>query len=240
MPIQLRQRLEVLAYLEGALNSYRSRLTAADVAGLSEERDDVFMKIVTEVTSDPRVSLRQLRFFLDNVHLFASDPEVLDRLRGAARQQIGQIEASLEQKAPAGGAPSAAGVAIADSLGPDAFRSFDLLADRVAVFDREFRYVYTNPPNGRFHARDPMSLVGTASVMVVGHGYFERVSRSLFTRGLAGERLEFYATHPGRDQSKVYSVTIDPVRDVRGHVVAVLGLSRPVGDLPVPEHLILR
>ncbi len=240
MPVQLRQRLEVLAYLENALTSYRSRLTAADVAGLTEERDDVFMKIVTEVTSDPRVSLRQLRFFLDNVERFASDPEVLEHLRSAAREQIGQVEASLDRKAENSGAWPAASVEIADTLGPDAFRGFDMLADRVAVFDRDFRYVYTNEANGRFHARDPMSLVGTPSSMVVGHGYFERVSRSLFTRGLGGERLKIYATHPGRDQSKVYSVTIDPVRDGKGRVAAVIGLSRPVGDLHVPDHLVLR
>jgi hypothetical protein len=230
--------LKSYAFVEEALTRQGSRLARSDAERLLKERADIFAEIMAHTSSDSLITVAQLRFILQNFQRWAHEPEMLQyvlrlSLRHLAR--IAEAQVSARTKEPRGPAVRRRpGVA----LTADSFRCFDCMSDRASVFDRSYRYIYTNTANARFHNQDASDFVGRPSWQVAGKRYFEEVSRGLMDAALRGEATSNFLRNPNR-QGAVHSVTFDPVHDEKGKIVAVLLVSKEVTHLSIPEDQIL-
>ncbi len=119
-------------------------------------------------------------------------------------------------------------------------RYWNSLPDHVAVFDRDYRYVFTNRANAEFHNRQPEDFVNQPNWAVLGEAFFERVNRPRFDACFAGQPASYVTHHPSSDPTKLFSVKITPVHDRHNRIDKVMVTSREITDLLVPAHAILR
>lgn len=239
MTNRLQRLLKSYEFLTVALAEHGERLGTVAANRLAQERDGTFFDILTFVTSDVRVSVAQLGFILSNLDRLATDPKLVPSVQAACAGHLKEIAAWVQQRhAPP--PPPSHGIRLPKTraaVQASDFSGLDLLPDRAGVLDRSYRYVFSNAANARFHGRPPHDFIGRLNPDVVGASYFERFSRARIDRVLAGDHDSFVASHPLRDRSHLYSVTLSPVRD-KGHaVVGVLIVARDVSHLPLPAEI---
>ncbi|MGE0767155.1 MAG: PAS domain-containing protein [Hyphomicrobiaceae bacterium] len=231
--------LKSYAFVDHALAGDGKRMGAREADRLRRERDRIFACIMTYPSGDHLVTAAQLRFILQNLRQFAHDPEMLRHVQALSLDLLSRIGTPRERTSgPVSSAGNGLAAARSAGLNASSFRYFDYMSDRVGVFDRSYRYIYTNTANARFHEEDAEDFVGRPSWQVAGSDYFERINRPLMDMALDGVSVSRFCRNPNRLEW-VHSVTFDPVRDERGSVVGSLLVSRLVADNSIPEDQIL-
>jgi len=224
--------LKSYEFFNGALAEHGDRLASTEAERLREERDLAFLQILTHTAADARVTVAQLRFILSNLEHLSADPELLSGLEAACARHLDRIAASLPATSVRDCRPPPRDMACdAHNLA-----HFDMLGDRVAILDTDYRYTFTNTANAQFHGEAASAFVGRPNWQVAGEHYFERVTRPRLLRCFAGERVSFISSQPLRNPGNLYSVTFDPLR--KGKTVAgAIVVSRDVSHLPIPSDL---
>jgi PAS domain-containing protein len=236
--------LKSYEFLDLALAEHGSRLAAHEAGHLRAELAHAFAKIVTHPSEDVRVTVAQVRFIIANLDHASADSGVIRELQRACIEHLDRIAERLTALPPTAKAAEACQLkAVAQRRRPsilteESFRQLDLLSDRAGVLDTDFRYVFTNAANARFHRKTAREFVGRPNSLVAGPKFFETVSRPLLEQCLAGKSASCISPHPGRDPSIIYSTRFDPVLDERGEVAAILIVSRDISHIPVPPEML--
>ena len=238
----LKSLLETYRFLDTALVRHAKAMRTDDRAALGGELATSFSRLLTEPTDSEQITHRQVRMLLECLRSTPDDPEVSRFVAEACLRHLGRLEATC-----AGGKGRARGQAMTvDEIAPRAdlpaaratcgaldlsrFKVLDLSSDRIALIGADYRYLYCNVANARFHACSPDAILGKPVWVTTSEQFFRDISRPSIDRCLAGKSVEFRAAHPGRDPNATYSARLDPVRDSQGRIVAVLGSARLIAE----------
>jgi len=74
MPDNLRRLLKSHDFLENALTTYGKSMTAMDAVRLQQEKDHVFLELLAHASTDPRITLAQINFFVATLASLAKHP----------------------------------------------------------------------------------------------------------------------------------------------------------------------
>jgi PAS domain-containing protein len=220
-------------FLNLALINHGSRMVAYESRRLRAERARIFKEIVAHSSSNVRITMAQLRFIIQNLPFIASeDPDLLPAFTEMAARHLDDIALHL----PTGPLPVCVGAAggISDAA---RFESFDNLSDRIGIVGKDYRYIFTNASNARFHGKSQRSFLGRPIWTMTGERFFERINRPRMERVFAGHSDTCCCRNP-KWASVLQLVTFDPLRDEDGNVAGVVIVSRDVSHLPIPETLI--
>jgi PAS domain S-box-containing protein len=111
---------------------------------------------------------------------------------------------------------------------------FDSLPVRVALQDREYRFLYVNTESSRFHGKPEDTVLGATVAEVHGQELFATL-RPWADRALAGEAGEWDGWLELRAGRRYVRRTFAPLRDAGGTVEAYLVFTRDVTDLRQTE-----
>jgi PAS domain S-box-containing protein len=111
---------------------------------------------------------------------------------------------------------------------------FDSLPVRVAVHDREHRFLYVNKGWSRFHDKPENAVLGRTIIEVHDEGIFAPV-RPWAERALAGEPGEWHGWIELPVGRRYVSRTFAPLCDTTGAVEGYILFSRDLTDLRVTE-----
>ena len=229
--------LKTYEFLSRALVEHGPRLGPSVIVELETERDQTFVEILTHVAADPRVTLAQLEFILSNLDRYVSDPAVLPSVQAACARHLKLLARQVQRLQATAAVPRPENPVGNGAHNAGDFSSLDLISDRAAVLDLDFRYVFCNRANADFHRTPASEFIGRLNPEIVGDTYFRTTGRPRYEQCFAGKPLSFVSSHPLRDVSHLYSVTLDPVRDGIGRVFGVLVVARDVSHLPLPPEL---
>lgn len=228
MPEYLATMLKSHAFLRRVLVRHGERMSATVREQATADLDRVFLDIVRYRSSDPRITLAQTGFLLTTLAQL-TDPTIAAALHKICQRHLDQLQGAL--------APSPVARAIG-AVDDNSRRYLDSLSDRVAVFDREYRYTFVNKANADFHGEQASDFVGRPSWLVTGERFFRGGNKPRFDACLAGQSVHCISTNPHRDQSRLFSVTFDPIRGADGGVTSVIAVSHELTGKPVPKEAI--
>jgi PAS domain-containing protein len=226
MASELMRLLQSHKFLKQALHDHASKLSRIDARDLERRMDGIFLDILEHASEHPSVTLAQARFCLSSLADLVPDANEGSALRTACLGHLDRLQQQIA-KLPAKPPP------------PLEYRYLDSLSDRVAVIDAEYRYVFTNEANARFHGENAVDFVGRPNWVVTGQRFFELGNKPRFDACLAGRPVSYVSAHPAGDPSKLYAVNIDPIRGAGGRIGSIVVTCRDVSDLPVPAGLIV-
>ena len=229
MPRELQRLLKSHEFLRSAIDQHGHRLSRIDVARLTDNLDSVFLEIVEHKSDDPRVTLAQARFLLATLRNSPEKAAEREAIWSACQSHIDRLTLQLS---------SAVTTASPQPRPSTEYRYLDSLNDRVAIFDGEYRYVFTNRAHGAFHDEDPARFVGRPSWEVTGDRFFQLRNKERFDACLRGETFSCFQRHPGNRSVRLFWATYEPVRNAAGAVESVLVCSRDVSHLPIPPDLV--
>jgi PAS domain-containing protein len=241
---ELRRLLKSHDFLSRALEEHGNALNRVDADNLRRERERVFFELVNFTSSHPQVTLAQMRFLLSGLADLASDPEQADFLRLACQQTAERLANDMLQQDPtrlsllALQATERGVGATAPSISPQEAWLLDSMADRAFVYDRDYRYVFTNKANAGFHRKAAADFVGRPSHTIVGDKCFKELTKPTLDKCFAGRSLAFAASHRVGTKMLVYAASVDPVRDARGDVVSAMIVCRDVTRYSVPADIV--
>lgn len=105
------------------------------------------------------------------------------------------------------------------------------MSDRISVFDREFRFRFTNESNARWYGLRREDMIGSYLYDLVGVERFERELRPSLERCFAGETVDLDLLMRKPDGREViWSIRLEPFRDAQGAVEAAMVMSRDVTE----------
>lgn len=137
--------------------------------------------------------LRQIRFFLDSISQ-ASDIDPRSTLFADVRSVVERYLDEQPEDADAMNRIARNGAdLIRDPHGySDLIGAIESTGLRVAAFDTEFRYTYSSPANGRFHALPQQAFRGRHVAEMIGTDRFEKRAKAYFDKCLGGEDQCYY------------------------------------------------
>jgi PAS domain-containing protein len=221
--------LKSYEFLRTARQLHAAKLSPTDARGLEDSIDRVFLDILKLESDDPRITSAQAEFLMSSMADLIPDADKGRALRDTCQKHLDRLGAQI--------ASSQA------STSNEHFRQrryLDSLSDRVAVFDGEYRYVFTNKANADFHGVDAGTFVGRPNWDVISHRDFELFNKPRFDACMAGRSDAFITWHPLRDPKILYAVNMDPVRNANGQVTEFMVTSKVVSHLPIPDEMIAR
>jgi len=206
------------------------------------QRDRILLEIVTFSSTEPSVTSLQTKFLLSCLGNLVNgrDRAVADALREACSRHVDSLTASTK-----GHDRSAhtAGLKVrgkrrqaGHAWRSDDFACLNMLSDRAAVFDRDYRYVTTNLANAEFHKMSANAFVGRGHWEVMGDTFFEEVSRPKFDACLAGHSTSFFANKFARN-GEIFWLRLSPIRDAVHAVVGIVAVASDVSTLEVPSEM---
>lgn len=222
MSQQLVELLKSHAFYRRALD-HRDRMSIHDVHTMKEAEGRAFRDILTFSSDDPRVTLTQIRFLLTSISELAPSGADAGDVRGAAERVCDRMASMVQRQ------ESEATIRAANDLD-----LLNAMSDRVAVFDRDYRYKFTNAANLRFHGEALRDFVGRPNWDVTGKRFFERANKPLLDAAFAGRAGHGYSAHA---DSKIYSTTYNPIRDADGEIRTVILVTRDVSPVGIPTDI---
>ncbi len=225
MPHEIIRLLKSHEFVQQAIADYRSMLTDAHLDDLLKERERLFDELVRYSSPHPQVTLVQLKFMI------AGLAEEVDDKRKSKRMLKDCL--SIAQRL-AGEAP----ISTLSANLPQELRLLDNLTDRVAVADRNYRYLYTNKANAAFHSKTPADILGKTAVMVVGKRRFEEITQPTFEKCFAGQSLTIPVTYLRGKRKVTYSLSCEPVRNDRGNVIGAICIGRDISKSTIKPGLV--
>ncbi len=228
MPQDLKDLLELHAFCREALER-RALMPAEGTEKLKAWQARAFSDIFAYKSNNPKITLAQIRFALSCIADEAPKSEDAATLRSAIEKQNARLTRLLDdsQRQQRCGAINNPQV-------------FDALSDRVGIFDRGYRYQFTNTANLTFHDSDPAYFKGRPNWEISGLKFFEQVNKPRFDACFAGQTVHCFSHNPVRHRSRLFWATYSPIRNADGHIDSVLMVSREVTDLNIPDDLIVR
>lgn len=219
MPDRLVRMLKSHEFLLRSLEEHGRDLAPQAAEQLQRRIDRLFLNILTHEALDPRITLVQVRFLLDNLLEMVADPDKGEALHDLCNRHIARLDKKLAVPPPAPAPPE-----------PREFAYLDNLSDRVAIVDTEYRYVFTNKANLKFHGKTMQSFIGRPNWELVGARFFEQASKHYFDACLAGQPQCFSSPHPLGDSAVIYSIKMEPISGDDGRIGSVLVVSRDITD----------
>ncbi len=217
-----------------AAEQFGESMPTADLAEARRLRADNFAQLLAFQSENAGVIKAQVTALIECLVGTSNDPKLA---RFAADTCLGHVErlsAKCALECPDNPFSLYAPVVDGGELGKLTPAQTDYLnasADRIAVFDLEYRYVFANSANAKFHGLDAQEFVGRPMWTLTCERFFSEISRPVFDCTLAGKDGTLVAPHPWRDPSVVFSTTFKPIRNGAGRVVGALGVSSPVAAL---------
>lgn len=202
-------------------------LSPAEAGDLDRQIADAMRGALAADQTDPAGAIRHTRFVLRAMCDSISDRSTAECLRDICDSHLDRLGAQLAK------------FQVRTPELPDDLSYLDGLSERVALFDMEYRYIYTNRANCELHRKSPSTFIGRTNADVVGDRFFGMINKERFDAASAGKRSSYYSGDPCAP-GRVFSVTFDPVRDRHGRPVGSLVAARDVSLLPIPSELILR
>lgn len=233
-PVELLRLLKSHEFLQRSLSDHGAGLSPRDAETLQTRLDRAFLDILTFSSDDPRVTVAQARFLLTTLAGLAGESEQNESLKEICQHHLARLEAQIAGLTLAPTPPKPAPATLASLE----FRYLDSLSDRVAILDRNYRYVFTNKANGELHRLHPAAFVGRPNWDLVGDHFFEHNNKQLFDACLAGRSQSCIAAHPKGDPSTIYSASFQPIRGAGGEIDSFIVICRDVSHLRVPAELI--
>lgn len=243
MPNTIRQLVEAHEFLRSALQTYGNRLAPTEAARLKDECDAQFLKILRHRSTAPSVTLAQVKFMLESLERLSNDPvvahelastclEAVARLVPKPNEPAGRVTAKLPRSGEACALPSAA-----DN---SQFVLLNSTSDRIAIIDRDYKYIFSNQANAEFHGLQPSEIIGTHVSSVVGEDCFRKITKPMLDECFAGNPTRRQVRHTWREPSITCSVLFEPLHDDRGGIAYVLGTVRDItslnqGEVEVPR-----
>lgn len=173
----LSRLLSSYEFLHLALVEHGSRMDTHEARRLRVELARAFSKIVAYSSQDVRVTVTQVRFIIANLERASIDPGVIRELQLACIQHLDRIaeyvEATTTPAKPVEGPRFKTRRRRPSILTEENFRPLDVLGDRASVFDTEFRYIFTNVANARFHREPASAFVGRPNSSIADPKVFE-------------------------------------------------------------------
>lgn len=245
MPDKLRRILQTHDFLDRALREHGDQLAGRDVTQLRVERDRTFLQLLSHISTDRRVTLAQLNCIISALaELARNAPEAvvleracLDIARRLADQVVEQERVdrtTLEKRGGSLGGPVPTG-----PLNPQTFAVLDAMPDRVGIYDSDYRFVFTNTANARFHGKQPSDFVGRPSWSMIGTTCFAKFTKPAVDKVLAGRRISSLARQGVGEQERTYSVSFDRVRSLVDGKDCVLVISRDVTALGLSTDIVV-
>ena len=103
--------------------------------------------------------------------------------------------------------------------------------DAVTVKDREGRYLLVNPAAAAINNKIPEALLGKTDSELWPAEIAEGARQSDLEVMESGEAHYYERPAPGKDGTRVYWTTKDPLRDAEGAVIGVIGVSQDITRL---------
>lgn len=247
MTRELHRLLKSYEFLKNSHKELRGAMSESGQSDLEQSLNRLFVDILMHSSDDPRVTLAQTRFLMGGLMDLTSDPDKGKVLRDACQRHLDRLQKHLSEQAPRSVARPQREPVMPDlertsqgrvNVTSLQYRYFDSLTDRVAILDAEYRYIFTNAANARFHARPASEFVGLHNWQLVGKTFFETRNKARFDICLTGQSVSFVAPHPMGDPSTLYAVNMDPVFDQKQKVESVLVSCRDVSTLPIQPSLV--
>lgn len=238
MPDKLKRLLKSHEFVHRALVDHHRSLAPADVARLERERDALFLELVTFTSTDPRVTLAQVRFLLTSLAAIASNPDQAELLRSACLEAVDRLitdtrtrpalqEQTLENSRPTERYP------------PQQTRELlDGLTDRVGIADRDYRYVFANRANASFYGIPQAEMERLPIASVVGSSVFSVFTKPNLDLCFEGQSISRYVRFHCRLKPRVSSTRLDPIHDQNGTVRWVIVTIRDVSGILIPSELV--
>lgn len=224
MPDKLRRLLGTYEFLNEALREHRRHLPSAQSNEYESSLEGAFLEILEHDSADLRVTIAQLRFLMSRLIEMSANADTAKILGALCERHLDRLAAEALLKAKPASAPT-----------NTEFSYLDSLADRVAIYDADYRFKFTNNANAKFHGQDATDFVGRPSWKMTGEKFFEEISKPRFDLCLAGQSVSFITPHPTGDPSKLFAVNIDPVRLVNGAIDSFIVSCRDISNIPLPE-----
>lgn len=221
MPQKLKELLKVHAFSRNALRKHADSIPTDHAHKLRDLEARAFRDILVHRSDNPRITHAQIRFAME---CLADDTPATDAtamMREAAAAQSVRLERALldgRQRRRQADKPD--------------FHAFDALTDRIAVFDRDYRYVFTNKANLEFHRETLHAFEHRPNWDMTGERFFEVANKPRFDACFAGNTVHGYSMRP---DNKTFSTSYTPIRDADGEIRSVILVARDVTHLPIPR-----
>ena len=217
MPHEISRLLKSHEFVQQAISDYHSVLTDTHLDELLKERERLFDELVRYSSPHRQVTLVQLKFMLAGMADLVADKRKSKRML----KECLAVAQRLAGEAP---------ISTLSANLPHELRLLDNLTDRVAVADRNYRYLYTNKANAAFHSKTPADILGKTAVMVVGKRRFEEITAPTFEKCFAGQSLTIPVTYLRGKRKVTYSLSCEPVRNDRGNVIGAICIGRDISS----------
>ncbi len=217
MPDQLLRMLRSHEFLLRSLEDHAPDLTPSQRAELQHRIDGVFLDILSHETADPRITLAQVRFLLDNVLKMVANPDKGRALHELCTRHFARLEEKIAFRPAPPEPPQSREFAYLDSL-----------SDRVAIVDTCYRYVFTNKANLEFHGKTMHDFIGRPNWEFVGWKFFEQTNKARWDACAAGRPQYFSAPHPKGDPDVIFSVKMEPITGEDGRIGSTLVVARDI------------
>lgn len=225
MSAKLNRLIHSYDFLTGHRSEVSGGATAVEAATLENEIATCLCEMLAIEPDNLSSAISQTRALTAAICDRASDREATESLRNICDGHLDRLRDQL--------------IALsARQPMPSELQCLDSLSERVALFDTNYRYTYTNAANCEFHNEPAGNFIGRPNWAVVGDLYFEKLNKVRFDACYTGKRISYYNGHPSAP-GRVFSVTFDPAFDQSGRVTGALVTSRDVSLLPIPINLIL-
>lgn len=154
---------------------------------------DIRMNWIRNVIRDffatnPWERLQQIDFFMNAISQ-AADLGTHSTLFADARAVIERYIAGTTARDET--APEPAEAAAPEDI-PEIGGMIERTDLRISAFDRDFRYTYTSPANGRFYGMPQDAFTGRHVSEVIGDERYEKRAKAHFEKCLAGENQCYY------------------------------------------------
>lgn len=216
-------------FLRSAIEQHGHRLSRGEAADLETRMDQIFTQIVQFSADDARITMAQARFLMSTLVELCADPARVDDLRKICKAQFDRLDGQVtnlisERRTTVAG-----------------YRFLHTFRDRVAVLDRQYRYVFTNQANAIFHNEDPEDFIGRANWLVTDEAFFETITRPIVDVCLEGRSVSVKSLYRNRYPQRAFAVEFMPVEAEGGVIDSVMGVCRevPVADVVNCKHTIL-
>jgi len=228
MPSQLRRLLSSHEFLQQAIVKHGRNMMPEDVARLLDERERIFSQISRYRSKHTAVTLAQLKFLLEMLSDRTKDARELARLKKRCLAIAERLADGSKAKA------SASAISKVGELTDDSLRLLDTIADRVAICDANYRYLYSNKANADFHGAVAKDFVGMSPRSIVGSRVFQKLTKPSVDRGLAGNSFALKVGFRRKVGDPVtFAAQLDPLRTSSGKIFAVILVSRDVTSLSI-------
>ena len=226
--LKLNRLLQSHEFLQRALKDYGPALGAKEQKKLRREAEKAFSELVHYPSSDPRVTLAQVELLMSALPQHPSDSDEAQALRDVCLESVKRLAAEAAKLVEPRGGQKLRGNSSSIVLPAHELQLLDSQSDRISIFDRDYRYKFTNKANAAFHGRKSADFVGMPSQVLVGTKCFVELTKPSVDACFAGRTLKFPVSLTRGKKMLVYAATVEPVRNGHDQVVAAMVITRDV------------